>query len=344
MLIAQSKGTWVSFYNKDTTLLGFKDKKGNVTIAPKFTTFTTANKFDDIIAVTEDVKGTWHGYYLTKAGRIIGKDSLHLFDNSPDCESEGFIRFRDPKTDKVGMFNKNGDIVIPAYYNDLSRVRNGMIVALSGAEKIRRGEHFNWKGGKATLIDTYNTILIDSFTFDNDLNFFSVIISPHPIADTIRQHFQGVNGMYYSFIDFDKEFRHWLKSALLQDLSSTRLLAYSYRKINYWKEPNGWTSEAKSSFLKRNFTTIKTTLLQLNAKDCQFTIFNQEISTFDYGGDEYAIFFTNCGEPKHWIYPIKNIVISYPSKEGLIQDNFEFIRTDNGYKLFSVSLSKGNLR
>ncbi|MEI9958494.1 MAG: WG repeat-containing protein [Ferruginibacter sp.] len=39
----------------------------------------------------------------------------------------------------MGLFNKNGDIVVPAEYNDITRVRNGMIIALKGAEKKNNG-------------------------------------------------------------------------------------------------------------------------------------------------------------------------------------------------------------
>jgi len=107
-LFGQHNDTWTSFWNKDTSLIGFKDKNGNIKIEPKFMRFTTANKFDDIIAVTEEVEVNekWESYYITKAGRIVGRDSIHTCDNGADCESEGFIRFRDYKTDKAGMFNK----------------------------------------------------------------------------------------------------------------------------------------------------------------------------------------------------------------------------------------------
>jgi len=133
---AQNNEPWTAFWNKDTTLVGFKDKNGVVKIEPKFViNMTPAHKFDDIIVVAEEVNGEWKSYYLIKSGRIIGRDSLYMFDNVCDCESEGFIRFRDHKTDKVGVFNKKGDVIIPAEYNEMTRVTNGLIIALKGAEK-----------------------------------------------------------------------------------------------------------------------------------------------------------------------------------------------------------------
>ena len=51
---AQNNDVWNSFPNKDTTLIGFKDKNGVIKIEPKFSGFTIARKFENIIAVTEE--------------------------------------------------------------------------------------------------------------------------------------------------------------------------------------------------------------------------------------------------------------------------------------------------
>ncbi len=341
---AQSSSTWISFWNRDSTLVGFKDVNGIIKIEPKFQGFTRANKFDDIMAVTEEINDKWHRYYLTKSGRIVGKDSLHIFDNGADCESEGYIRFRDRKSDKAGMFNRNGDIVIPAIYNDLTRVRNGMITALAGAMKKQWGEHYSWQGGKTTLIDTNNKILIDDFTFSDNINFFSVLISPQPTTDSTRQNFKGVNGQYYSFTDFNKEFQEWLKSSFLNNLTKNKLLKSANKEITYWKKQDGWTSEPTNAFIERNFELLKTTLLELNSKDSNYNIFSEGLNPYIYECDEYKKYFNNCGESKDWLYPIKTIVINYKDKKVLQQDHFEFLRTNEGYKLISVSIRKGVLK
>lgn len=343
----QNNDTWTAFWNKDTTLIGYKDKKGAVKIEPKFQTgFTSANKFDNIIAVAEEVNKHWKFYYLTKSGRIVGNDSLHIFDNGSDCESEGFIRFRDKKTDKVGMFNRNGDIVIPAQYNDMTRVRNGLVIALKGATKKfwEGGEHYSWVGGKEILINTANNTIIDTFKYSSNINFFSLLISTQPNTDTVRQNFKAINGKYYSFVDFDKEFNVWLKTSLLNNLTKENLLNVAYKEITFWKEQIGWTSETKNSFIDRNYDLIKSKLLQLNSKDCDYSIFDEGLNPFIYESDEYKVFFNNCGESKDWIYPIKNIVISYHQDKSLLQDHIEFLRTDNGYKLISLTIRKGEIK
>ena len=193
--------TWFSFWNKDTTLIGFKDKNGVVKIEPKFTGFTNFGKFDHIIAVTEEKKGSWDNYYLTKLGKQIGRDSFFVFDNTADCEQEGFIRFRDRITDKVGLFNSKGELVVPAVYNFTSAVANGMIVALTGATKIQMGEHYSWGGGKFLLIDTNNNTLVANYDADKNLNFYSLLVTAEPHKDSLRQQYKCISGQYYSFID-----------------------------------------------------------------------------------------------------------------------------------------------
>ncbi|MEP5236709.1 MAG: WG repeat-containing protein, partial [Cyclobacteriaceae bacterium] len=212
LAFAQNSEVWTSFWDKESDLMGFKNSKGEIMIEPKFMGFTIAKSFDNIIAVMEEDNGKYETYYLTKSGKKIGTNSLHIYDNGADCESEGFIRFKDKKSDKVGMFNKNGNISIPAVYDALSRTHNGLIWGLKGAEKKYWDKHkesgcnhYSWKGGQEVLIDTMNNTLIENFTYDNSLNFFTIekTISPH--SDTTRESFLAQNGSYYSFIDFKKE-------------------------------------------------------------------------------------------------------------------------------------------
>lgn len=345
----QDDKPWIAFYNKDTTLIGFKDSKNNVKIEPKFTGFISASKFDDIIGVTERINEKWPSYYLTKSGRIVGRDSLHIFDNGVDCESEGFIRFRDKKTDKEGMFDRNGDIAIPAIYSAITSVRNGMVIALQGAKKEEWGKdsgdyHFSWVGGKQLLIDTHNRLLIDDFKSERNLNFFSLLVSDKPNEDPVRQNFKTSQGKYYSFIDFGKEFDTWLKKSLLNHFTKESLMEASYKELTYWKEQDGWKAEDKHSFMTRNFELIKTKLLQLNRPDCKYQIFDDGLNKFIYESEEYQRFFDNCGAAKEWIYPLKNIVISYGKGKDSFQDHFSFLRTEEGYKLISISLGKGALK
>lgn len=330
---------WFSFWNKDTTLIGFKDKNGIVKIEPKFSALTNTGRFEHIVAVTEEKDGNWNNYYLTKSGKIIGRDSLFIFDNTADCESEGFIRFRDRITDKVGLFNRKGELVVPAVYNFTSPVTNGMIIALTGATKKQMGEHYSWVGGNFLLIDTNNNTLVENYDPDKNLNFYSVLVTPGPHKDSLRQNYKGVNGQYYSFIDYDKEFLYWLRSSLLNHFTKTGLLKSANKEIFGWRRPAGWTAIEKNSFIDRNFETIKKILLALNSPKCDYQVFNDGLNPFIFETAAYKKYFDNCGQSKEARYPVKSIVINYYGKKGLMQDHFEFLRTDSGYKLISLQLS-----
>jgi len=347
----QEDRSWTAFWNDDSSLIGFKDQNGRTRIEPKYTGFTTARKFEKIIAVMELKNDEQETYYLTKSGKIVGRDNLYIFDNSPDCESEGFIRFRDKKTDKIGMYNSQGEIVIPSEYDDLTNVRNRLVIALKGAEKKYWDEnkdsgchHFSWVGGKEYLINTDHQVLIDNFKHDSNLDFFSVKREHGPVPNANRQSFLSVDGRYYSFIDYKKEFQAWLNSAILSLLSKDKLRESSYRKIFFWKEPDGWTSEDSSAFIDRNFELLKTRLTKLNKADADYFISIDGLNPFIYEEPEFERYFNNCGEAKEWQYPVMSIVINHKTEMDSHQDHFEFLRTDNGYKLISVTIGKEKLK
>jgi hypothetical protein len=344
-LFGQNNDTWTAFRDKNTNLIGFKDPKGIVKIEPKFTGLTCANKFQDIIVVTENTNGEWKSYYLTKKGKIVGRDSLHIFDNGFDCESEGFIRFRDYKTDKVGLFNKDGEIVIPAEYNDLTSVRNGMINAIKDAEKkyMEGDEYYNWEGGREQLIDTKNNVLIDNFRLDNNLNLFSVKISAQPNSDILRKNFKAVDGQYYSFIDFEKEFQFWLRTNLLDNFTKTNLLESTFSNIT-WASSKSWITEPKQDFIERNYELIKSKLQEIEKPDCDYFISRDELNQYMFESEDFENYYNNCGEPKTWIYPTMTIIISHKDKIDFTQDHFEFLRTDSGYKLLQVTIRKGEIK
>ena len=349
-MLGQSNDTWTLFWNKDTTLIGYKDKNGVVKIEPKFTGFTSAGKFENIIAVTEEINGSWKSYYLTKQGKKVGSDSLHIFDNGSDCESEGFIRFRDSKTDKVGMFDRTGNVVIPSIYNDLTRVRNGMIIGLKGAvkkywdkDKHSGCNHFSWTGGQEVLIDTLNNILVEDFSYGNSLNFFTLQKTKTPHSDTTRKSFLARDSNFYSFVDFEKEFKQWLTNDLFIDLTGESLINASYDTI-IWESPNSWAKTDKYNFINNNFEILNNGMKEILAPNCDYFISKDGLNPFMYEGDEFEKFFNNCGESKDWIYPTITIVVSHKNKKDFSQNHYEFLRTENGYKLISVTIRNEKIK
>ncbi|WP_400261358.1 WG repeat-containing protein [Sphingobacterium sp. SG20118] len=340
---AQQIDTWYACYNQDSTLIGYSDAVGKVMIEPKFGAYTTANRFDAIIAVAEMGHTPLSTYYLTKSGRVIGRDSLHLFDNGPDCESEGFIRFRDPVTGLTGLFDRHGNIVIPAEYSELKRVHNGMIVALKGAKKNRNGEITTWTGGQELLLDTANNILIENFSYNPQLNFFSLQKSTTPPLDSTRASFKGTDGSYYSFVDFKKEFDHWLRTTLLPDLTKEKLNQLTYPQVT-WQAVEDWVTSDRSTFIEANFELVKSRLEKITQGEFQGFISSDGLNPFMFNTPDFDDYYNNCGESKDWQYPTMSLIINQDSAAGITQDHLEFLRTAQGYRLLCVTIRSAQLK
>jgi hypothetical protein len=353
-LSAQQAGTWYAFGNpEDEELIGFKDKDGEIRILPKFIGLMEGRKFDDILAAIEMTDSGLLTYYLTKPGRVIGRDSLFFFDNMPDCENEGFIRFHDKQTDQIGMFNRNGDIVIPASYNALARVMNGLVAGLKNAEKQSwHGHdhdehagcnHYSWAGGQSVLLDTANRVLIEEFNYEGTIDYYSLRITDAPIEDSRRLNFKSVDDTYYSFVHFEKEFLIWLNEMVLTDISEEKLLAASYDSIT-WTPSSSWEAESKYDFIKRNFNILRDRLLLMKQPEFDYYIISGGLNQFIFESDEFKRYYNNCGDPKDWQYPVISLILNHRDDNRLTQDHLDFLRTNKGYRLLSVSLRSGYLQ
>lgn len=343
---AQHTNTWTAFWNADATLIGFKDQHSNIKIEPRFMGWTIAQRFDHITATTEEKDGNFYSCYLTKTGRKIGRDSLLIMDNSADCESEGFIRFHDKTTDSEGLFNRHGDIVVPAEYSVLSNVQNGHIIALKEAKKKyeRGGEYYHWVGGRNMLIDTSNKVIINDFNPNSNISLYSLEVKTECGSDPIRECYKADDDSYYSFINFEKEFNVWLHTHLLQNIDKENLLACSNDEITYWIDSAGWINSPKQTFVKNNFDFIKTSLSALDNERTDFFISSNGLNKFIFDTEQYAAYFDNCGQAMEWIYPVKSIIITYQNNDESYQNHFDFLRTQNGYKLISISSGMNELK
>ncbi len=337
---------WTAYWNADTTLYGFKNSSGQVMIAPRFTGAGVARKLEHIMSVIEESlqTGKWDSYFLTRNSKKTGVDSLYFFDNAPDCENEGFIRFRDPRLDKVGLLNRNGEVVVPAVYNYLDRVQNGLLSGLTGAQKKTDGEHYYWEGGETLLLDTTGKIWIRSFAAPYSINLYSLKISNQQVDDSCRISYQAGDGTFYSFIDYEKEFATWLKNILLT-LNMDVFKAHVFDKISYYTDKEGWVFRNGKTFIDKNYQVLKTTLQKLQQPACNSFITRNGLNPFIYESGEYEKYFDNCNQAKEWKYPQMSIYINQYNKGQLDQqESFDFLRTDEGYKLISVNIKTAVLK
>lgn len=295
---AQNPDLWYTFTNQDSTLVGFKNSKGKVTVQPKFLPMILGHTFEHIIGVSEKKQEKWNHYYLTKSGDMVAENQVYFFDNAPDCENEGFVRFRDYEKDKVGLLNKNGAVVIPAIYNDLTKVKNGMLMALKDAQKktVHGGEHSFYVGGRTILIDTLNTVLVDDFSSSVDVDFYSLQKSEKPVFDNLVVQYKSKNGIgYYIFKSFEKEFSNWFFNELLIDLTVDKLIDNTLDMM-YFRDANGWGMTEGFDFVERNFELLQHTLQNVGKQD--YMVIKSGLNPYIYEADMYQKYYNNCNEPK----------------------------------------------
>lgn len=347
---SQQTDFWTIFWDEKEETFGFKDNKRQSVIDPKFSGYSNVRRLEHIFIASEEKEEKLDIYYLTKSGKEFGRDSIYSFDNTPDCESEGFIRFRDQKTDKVGMFDRNGNIVIPALYNDLSQVKNGLVIALKNAKKKFWDEHnhsgcnhFSWTGGQTLLIDTSNRVIIEKFSDSVSLDLYS-----HQRQDILREkpnreYFIGFDGKIHSFINYNRDFELWLNSAILDNFTLENLKKTTATNLTFWKNGKGWISKPSDKFLEKNFDLIKKRLEIIKNPKQDFETFINGLNPGIFEGKEFEIYFNNCGQPLTEKYPVMNIVITHKNGNDIYQDHFDFLKTENGYKLISLTIRNGRI-
>jgi len=359
---AEKEKPWTVFWDAQHNLKGFKDANGITRIKPKFMGLTTAHTFRNIIAAMEEQNGKITTYYLLKNGKKVGINNTYVAPMEFDCESEESIRFRDSATDKVGFYDATGRVIIPAEYNYALPFRNGLAVALKNAKRIcyhggeyskeKRCEHWNWKGGNRSLINKKNKVLISNFEYDRHLDFYSMRISDNASQDPSVSSFRGNNGKYYHFINIKKKFVQWLQQQLLANLSMTKLLENTHSEVYYWNDPKGWISKDRKTFIQQNYkklekklqlimnpkTYVKRSKVNNKEKAVTYFISTVGLNPYIYEKEAYRKYFDDCWNPKTWKYPALSVVIDQPGNIDTAQSLFDFLKTDDGFRLTSVTI------
>jgi hypothetical protein len=360
---AQDQGAWIRYYDTAKELIGFKDLKGNIRIPAQFGGLTRADSFYNIAAVSDT---SYKNYYLLKNGKKVGRDSVFVFDFYFDCESEEKIIFKDWKKDRVGFLGKNGEVIIPAIYNYVGSFRNGMAIAHRNAKRFcwdkkddtLKCEHLGWKGGETILINEKNEILVDSLNiYSSNIDWYSKRIN-EPVAQidtTLYTTIKGVNNTTYTFLDYDKEFRKWYYNKFVTGLRSASIDKYLYNEVTFWTDDDGWISMEKDAFLKK-FPALLTAERFAPGKLTGISLDQGEFNELIFDKPVYRKYLNSCGEHNRDRYPIYNVMLTHYKKrekplngkhsdfnkqyEIDTQDHFEFLRTEDGWRLLSVSVRK----
>ena len=349
---------WTRFEKKagGESTYGYRDAGGRVRLPATFGTFTPAVRFRRIMAVQDAQTG--RGYYLLKSGRVVGRDSVYMSsDYEVACESEGTIVFLDKRKDRVGFLNALGKPLIPAVYNYATPFHNGLAIVrskahkrcLSGEADTVQCEHPGWKGGRTLLINPRNEVLLDAGKSDEiyQVNLYSLQVNPVAVDTAVTSSFQSVSGDRYVFINYEKEFAHWLYNVFVPAVQSgeaRRFGALCFEEVAVSNRPfRGWPHYGRATFVAKYYQPVLYPRLRhLRQQQKNVYLFLDDLNQFIFNSRSFPAFYTDCGEPFQAKYPAFEVAISYAAQPGQPgtehQEHFDFIRTTGGYRLFSVSL------
>ncbi|MEK6494949.1 hypothetical protein [Myroides odoratimimus] len=347
----QTKDTWTTFYNESEELLGYKNSQGEVMIAPRFSPFMTAYRFDDIAAVYEELNGKYDSYYLLKDGTKVGRDSLYVFDNTFDCEQEGLIRFVNRETNLEGMFDAKGNVAIPAIYSALAKSNNGLVLGLKNAKRQYWDEgnhsgcnHYSLVGGETVLLTKENKVLIENFDIgDKSIDLYNYKMSENPEEHKNTIMFQGTDGQYYYFTDLEAVFNDFVHGELLTNPTVDNLLKHSYTSYYSFDYTEQVTNSlVPTAFLESNKKTIEKYLKTIKgAKKEDYYIRSESSAPFSFAEvKELEQYFNNCNEWRMAKYPI--LVLGIDSASALNKKwrntNLTFIYLNGQFHLIQVIL------
>jgi hypothetical protein len=179
---------------------------------------------------------------------------------------------------------------------------------------------------------------------DDNLLLASIKAGNKPDSDPVRVSFKGSDGVYYSFVDYMKEFEKWMESVFLKSLDVVSLKANSFPLISVWRDARGWSLDESGKLIDRNFGLILSKLA--NAKDGQFetAIYSGDLNFMIHEAPEFEPYYDNCGDHLSWKFPVLTYSINLKTDKFSPQHQFHFLRTQNGYKLFDINFKDDELK
>jgi hypothetical protein len=283
--------------------------------------------------------------YLLKNGKVVNAGIVYRTPIGADCEREGFARFIAPKKwpEKVGLLDNKGKVVIPAIYDELGPVRNGMLMANYNPKNLRRHypemmaleEHVikpfcHIDTGTNLLLNTRGDVLVKNIDCYG-LDFHSVLIESAPSTDPIRLSYLAKDGTYYSFIDQLAEFEKWLTTLAQSEPTKDVLLRHSYDTIT-WRTHEHSVKLNKTEFIDVYYDLLQRLFQEIAKAERPYF---RESWLDDCEGVEQ--FCTLCGGHMLEVYPLMQVNVAIPQGEQSDSYILKFIRTDKGYRLLMLN-------
>jgi len=246
------------------------------------------------------------------------------------------------------------------FYNNLAVVvRNAKKQCENIGEDTATCEDYTWVDGETILINPKNEVVVSKIKVNtNNLNWYSESINTANLDTGISVTLMGKDGSSYTFVDYEKEFNKWFYQIFLQNLkldSINKIKEGYYSQMKYWSyKTNKWISIDKNEFsLLYPFETIKNAFI--NQHDREITISPQPLNQLVFKEKIFRKFYTSCGAHNKEKFPLFEVLISTYKRRKVklksklfndfdktyaldYQENFDFIRTVEGYKLIQASI------
>lgn len=162
------------------------------------------------IPTTEDI---YFCYEIHSQNDTIIIPSKYVYFDRPkviDLPKEGFIRFVDPSTNLVGLYNNKGQVALAAKFKDLSQVKNNLVVTLNKHAQdsyVKAIEQvFEQVAFKSSyfysLVSPYGDILIEDFNYSSmSFDLYSLVVTDVALKSDVYVNFKADDGKWYNFID-----------------------------------------------------------------------------------------------------------------------------------------------
>lgn len=345
---AQEDQNWYVFYNQDSTKAGFKNSNGQIQIEPKFETFMLNPVFKNVIAVREyAADNTGKTYYINKNGRKFGQDSVYIFDFDYATESDGKIKFKDYKSDKIGFFDINGKITIPAIYNEAGDFIDGIALVYKDGKRWcydndsanqTNCEHFGWIDYRNFVISDKNKILFEiaDYKYGNAAVDYTKFKVNQKVDSDICTSYKGSDGNFYSFYSPEKDFEKWFSAKFIPDFkqNKTVLPKYLYQLISSddnddLQQNTAWKNYKRKDYLKRKQKDINEIFSKLVSKEFQKSVSWEKSSNY--------LYFPANRLPEEDLR--SNTVINFlarPENDYSAENSFQFTKIGNEFYITSA--------
>ncbi len=321
---------WTLYYQEEN-LLGYKNSAGEIVVKPQYMRGATRSHLKNIAIVSHAEPGGRGPHYRTKTTERLPHNTF-WFDNTPDCEHEDHIRYKDETNTFVGLLNGAGKIVIPAIYNWMTPVYNGYVFALDGAQKVclagsgqlaenmplEECEHKTFKGGVWRLLDKRGRVLVDEIDmlFWDEADLYSL---PKP------EHFkQNMKPQI-----FEDTFKIYLDTTVIKNMRPDFVWFFEHQLYI-----NDELRRIDAKSLSKVEQKLRKMYSDYRNKPENFWIRHDELNSFVHEHEDFSHYKDLCGDGIEKRFPVMSLIERAGNGP---QRSIDFLKTQSGFRLIGVS-------